>query len=87
MSKQKTIRTYNHIQSQLAETEQLMKEAPSQGWAFTHAKKYQALLRELFSVQKELYAMMPRREFFPLRDKLTLLSKDVVQTTLRKGRV
>lgn len=87
MSKQTTVRTYNHIQAQLADTEKLLKAAPSQGWAFTHAKKYQSLLRELFSVQKELYSLVPRREFFPLRDRLTLLSKDVVQTTLRKGRV
>ena len=87
MSKQETIRTYNHIQAQLAATEQLLAAAPSQAWAFTHAKAYQALLRELFPVQKVLYGLVPRRIFFPLRDKLPLLSKEVVQTTLKKGRV
>ena len=87
MSKQTTIRTYNYIQAQLAATEQLLAAAPSQAWAFTHAKAYQALLRELFPVQKVLYGLVPRREFFPLRDKLPLLSKEVVQTTLKGGRV
>jgi hypothetical protein len=86
MSKQNTVRTYNHIQAQLGDTAQLLKDAPSKGWAFTHAKKYQALLRELFVVQKVLYSLVPRNEFFPMRDKLTLLSKEVVQTTLRQGR-
>jgi hypothetical protein len=87
MSKQTTIRTYNHVQAQLAATEQLLASAPSQAWAFTHAKAYQGLLRELFTVQKVLYSLVPRNVFFPLRDRLPLLSKDVVQTTLRKGRV
>lgn len=87
MSKDTMLRQYNYVQAQLAQTQALLADAPSKGWAFSHAKAYQLLLRELFTLQRDLYHVLDKKTFFAARDKLVLLPKETIQAVLKRGRV